>query len=282
MRITGATRVAGVVGRPVTHSLSPLIHNAWIDALGIDAVYIPFSVTPAGFPALVEGLRGGGVRGLNVTLPFKGQALAAADRTSPMAAAAGAANLLTFTEDGTIVADNTDGHGLLAAFSEQAPGWRADDGPVLLLGAGGAAQGAIAALLEAGAPEVRVVNRTRARAEALAASVPRTSAHTLADFATAAGGAAALVNATSAGLVGETLTLDLAALPAHAIVMDMVYAPLRTPLLRQAQARGLRTVDGLAMLIGQARPSFEAFFGQSPPSEVDVRTLCLAELERRE
>ena len=171
MTITGATWVAGVAGAPVAHSLSPLIHNAWIAAAGLDAVYVPFAPPAEGFEAFARGLRGGAVRGLNVTVPFKETALDLADSASDRARAAGAANLLTFSPRGEIVADNTDGAGLLAALSEQAPGFDVSAGPVAILGAGGAARGAAAALAMAGAPEIRIVNRTRQRAEALAIAV---------------------------------------------------------------------------------------------------------------
>jgi shikimate dehydrogenase len=270
--------VAGVVGRPVRHSLSPLIHNAWIAAAGLDAVYCPFSPPEDGFAEFVRGLARSGVRGLNVTIPFKEQALALADRSDPAARAAGAANVLLFDGEGGIEARNTDGIGLLAAFAEQAPGWRPDAAPVVVLGAGGAGKGAVAALHQAGA-EVRLVNRTLARAEAVAAGFDRVSVHTDSRMAEALDGAGAVVNATSAGLDGAAgLDLPLDLLPREAVVMDMVYKPLRTGLLRQAEAKGLRTVDGLAMLIGQAVLSFEGFFGVAPPREPDVRLLALQAL----
>jgi len=167
-RLSGGAMVAGVVGSPVRHSLSPLIHNAWIRGLGLDAVYAPFTPPPERFVEFALGLRGGAIRGLNVTLPFKEQALALADAPSARARRAEAANVLVFDADGTIRADNTDGAGLLGAFAAQAPGFRAEAGPVVVLGAGGAARGAVVAFLEAGAPEVRIVNRTVARATAIA------------------------------------------------------------------------------------------------------------------
>lgn len=281
--ISGKTVVAGVAGRPVKHSLSPLIHNAWLAAAGIDGVYVPFSPPADGFARFAEGLRGGAVRGLNVTLPFKQMALAVADRTTERARAAEAANLLVFEADGAIIADNTDGLGLLRAFAEQAAGFDPAAGPVVILGAGGAARGAAAAFRAAGAPEVRIVNRTLGKAELLAAALHGPGRAFALDQAEAAlSGAAAVVNATSAGLAdGGRLEVPLAATPKEAVIMDMVYAPLVTPLLAEAQALGRRTVDGLAMLIGQAAPSFEAFFGVSPPTNVDVRALALAALKEQ-
>ncbi len=277
MNLSGKSLVAGVVGQPIAHSMSPVLHNAWIAAAGLDAVYVPFAVTEAGFPSLVAGLRGGSVRGLNVTLPFKLLALDAADQVSSRAAAAGAANLLVFKADGQILADNTDGLGLLAAFAEQAPGFDPQAGPVVLLGAGGGAQGAAAAFAEAGCPEIRIVNRTRTRAEALAGRFGA-RAFGLTEVATALAGANAVINTTSAGLSGDSLDVPFEATPAACVVMDMTYKPLRTPFLQAADAAGRKTVDGLAMLVGQAIPSFEAFFGQLPPGEVDVRALAIQTL----
>ena len=272
--ITGAALVAGIVGRPVTHSLSPLLHNAWIAAAGLNAAYVPFAPTAGGFAALAEGLRGGAIRGVNVTIPFKEDALACADEASERARLAGAANLLLFRDDGAIFADNTDGLGMLAALAIQAPGFDPKAGPAVILGAGGAARGAAAALVLAGAPEVRIVNRTLDRAFALASDIGPTvrAVH----LAGALDGANVIINATSLGLNGGPgPEVDLAAAPAAAVVMDMVYKPLRTDFIARAQARGLRTVDGLEMLIRQAVPSFEAFFGVAPPGEVDVRALAL-------
>lgn len=279
MKLSGASRVAGVVGRPIAHSMSPILHNAWLAAAGIDGVYVPFSVEPERFETFVTALRGGSVAGLNVTLPFKGQALALADQASRRAELAGAANVLVFREDGSLYADNTDGLGLLAAFAEQAPGFDPRAAPVAILGAGGGAQGAAAAFMEAGCPEVRIVNRTVEKAQAIARDLGA-RAYRLADAAEAFEGVQAVVNATSAGLAGGgPLEVPLAATPATAVVMDMVYKPLKTPFLAEAEALGRRTVDGLAMLIGQAVPAFEAFFGQAPPAGVDVRSLALQALE---
>lgn len=277
--ITGRTRVAGVVGRPVSHSLSPVLHNAWLAAAGLDGVYVALEGREGGFRRLVEGLKASSFAGLNVTLPFKEDALAAADEVHPRAARAKAANLLVF-ESGQAHADNTDGLGVLAAFAEQTPSFDPTVGPVVVLGAGGAARGAVAAFLDAGCPQVRVVNRTFGRAEALVAELGG-QAYGLADAEAAFLGAMAVVNATSGGLANDEATrFPLAATPGDCVVMDMVYKPLVTPFLAQAQALGRRTVDGLAMLIGQARPSFEAFYGQPPPADLDVRALALQALGR--
>jgi len=276
-QITGATRVAGVAGAPVEHSLSPLIHNAWLEAAGLDGVYVAFSPPPDAFAVFAKGLARGAIRGLNVTVPFKEVALRIATRASESARRAGAVNLLIFEPDGAINADNTDGAGLLAGLAAQAPGFDPKAGPAVILGAGGAARGAAAALIAAGCPRVRLVNRTQARAEAIAAElgpVARVLPHGPEAFA----GAALVINATTLGLGGGDGPPALfEATRPDAVVLDMVYRPLRTEFLDRALRAGRRTSDGLAMLIGQAAPSFEALFGAPPPG-IDVRALCLKAL----
>ena len=258
---------AGVVGHPIDHSLSPLIHGAWIAALDLDAAYDRFGPgDQAGFDALVGRLRAGELRGLNVTAPYKERALALADQASDVARAAGSANLLV-VENGRLSADSTDGRGMIAAIREQAPALDLTSGAAVVLGAGGAARAAIRALLDADAPEVRIVNRTRAKAEALAETFgPRARAA----GSEALDGARLAVNA-AAGADPP----DLSGMVSNGAVMDMTYRPLMTPLLRAAVARGLTPVDGLAMLIGQARPSFERIFGAAAPVDVDVRALAM-------
>jgi len=275
--ISGATVVAGVAGSPVAHSLSPLIHNAWIAAAGLDAVYVPFAPPQDAFADFAHGLIGGAIRGLNVTTPFKEDALAVATRASDRALRAGAANLLVFDVDGGIFADNTDGEGLLAALAGRAPGFDPAAGAVTILGAGGAARGAAAALKEAGAPDIRIVNRTASRAADLATLIgapARAMAPGVAPFEAVQ----LVVNATTLGLGGGAGPVAaFAAARPGAVALDMVYRPLRTDFLARAEQAGLATVDGLEMLIRQAAPSFEALFG-APPPPVDVRALCLAAL----
>jgi shikimate dehydrogenase len=216
------------------------------------------------------------VRGLSVTVPFKEAALALATTPSKRALAAGAANVLLFEPDGRIVADNTDGAGMLAALALQAPGF-ALSGPVVILGAGGAARGAAAALVAAGASDVRIVNRTHDRAVELAAAIG--PAARAAELAPAVFDDASLVvNATTLGLGGGAGPAAVFRLARRgAVALDMIYRPLRTEFLQRAAEAGLATVDGLAMLIGQAAPSFEAFFGVRSP-DIDVRAICLAAL----
>jgi len=272
-QITAQTRIAGVVGAPVRHSLSPLIHNAWIQAAGLDAVYLAFAPDREGLKRLVDGFRGGVVLGLNVTVPFKEEALAVADRATDEARASGAANLLLFHADGTVEAGSTDGEGLLLALG--GAGFDPVGARVALIGAGGAARGAVAALLAAGAARIDVVNRTLERAQAVAAQHPHVFAHGWGEAAAVLEGAHAVINATTLGMEGQpSLELPLDAASKTAVVMDMVYRPLKTDLLREAARRGHPVADGLSMLIGQAVPSFEAMFVRPPPPEVDVRTLC--------
>jgi shikimate dehydrogenase len=264
------TMAAGVAGQPIAHSLSPVIHGAWIAAAGLDAAYDRFGPADAdGFAELVDQGRRGVLRGLNVTAPFKEQALALADEASETARACGAANLLVF-EDGRIRADSTDGLGLVAALAEQAPGLDVRGRSVVVLGAGGAARAAAAALKAAGAG-VGVLNRTAERARTLADDLGVTvvDAEALCE-------AALVVNALSV-----PPPIDLAALRSDAVLMDMTYKPLVTPFLAEGRARGLTTVDGLAMLIGQARPSFRALFGLEPP-DMDVRAAALRALGETE
>jgi shikimate dehydrogenase len=280
-RISARTIVAGVAGQPVRHSLSPLLHNAWLEAADIDGVYVAFAPPADGFARFAEGMRGGAIRGINVTLPFKEAAMTVCHRATPRAEAADAANLLLFEADGTITADNTDGLGLIAAFALQAPGFDPKAGPVVILGAGGAARGAAAAFKQAGAPQVRVVNRTLAKAEFVAGALDEVGRAFPMDRAEEAlDGAQAVVNATSAGLVnGGRLEIPLQATAPGTVIMDMLYTPLETPFLKAARELGRPTVDGLGMLVGQARPSFEAFYGREPPEGVDVRALAIAALE---
>lgn len=264
---------AGVAGHPIRHSLSPVIHGAWIAAAGLDARYGAHEPdSPDAFAALLSRGRAGGLRGLNVTAPYKEQAFAAADQATDAARLAGSANLLVF-ENGRILADSTDGLGLMNALAEQAPGLNVQARPVVILGAGGAARAAAGALVAAGA-FVRIVNRSRDRAERLAADIgPSVS---VADPEAAFSGAALAVNALSV-----RPGLDIDRLETGTVVMDMTYRPLETPLLAAARARGLVGVDGLAMLIGQARPSFEAIFGRPPP-DIDVRRRVLEHLGEAE
>lgn len=278
--MTSRRLAAGVIGWPVKHSLSPLIHGLWLNAAGLDGRYDAIEVAPQDFAATVARLRAEGLRGLNVTVPHKEAALALADRADPAARAAGAANLLLFGEHG-VEARNTDGIGLLAALAEQAPRWEPCGATVLVIGAGGAARGVLPALDLAGAGDLRIVNRSHARAETLAEAVSGT-AYDWDDLEAAFEDATLVINATTRGLSGEDpLRLSWPKPPKGAAALDMVYRPLRTAFLQGAAEAAWAPVDGLAMLIGQAKPSFEAFFAIAPPTDVDVRGACLAQMAGR-
>jgi len=232
--LSGAARLAGVVGSPISHSLSPRLHGAWIQALSLDAAYVPLPVRPGDFEATAPALGRLGFRGVNVTLPFKERALSLADSATVRARQAGAANVILFDRDGGMTADNTDGEGLLYALHRQAPGWRADQGPITILGAGGAARGAVAALAAAGATDIRILNRTRERAVALSALAPCVPFSW--DAADAAfHGATTVINATSGQLTGDAPLPTPPAGTGPIVVMDMVYKPLITPFLAAAR-----------------------------------------------
>lgn len=275
--ITGKARLAGVLGWPVSHSRSPRLHGTWLRRHGIDGAYLPLPVAPEQFEAALRGLVALGFRGANVTIPHKEAAFRLCDAVDDAARRMGAVNTLVF-EEGRILGSNTDGYGFLQSIAEQAPGWAASDGPAVLLGAGGAARAIGSALLDAGCPALTLVNRNVARAEALAKALggPVSVAAT-----PPLAGAALLVNATSLGMVGQPpLAIDLAPLPGHAVVADAVYVPLETPLLAAARARGLRAVDGLGMLLHQARPGFARWFGTMPEVDTALREVVAADIPR--
>ncbi|MCX7371963.1 MAG: shikimate dehydrogenase [Alphaproteobacteria bacterium] len=269
--ITGKARVAGVFGWPAGHSRSPQLHNHWLARHGIDGAYVPLPVPPEHFAIAVRGVMAAGFAGANVTIPHKGAAFALCDEVSDFARRAGAVNTLVF-RDGRILGDNTDGFGFLENLRAGAPGWRAETGPAVILGAGGAARAIAAALLDAGAPEVVLVNRSADRAQAVADALGgpiRVAAEPpLAE-------AALLANTTSLGMVGEPpLVIDLARMRSG-VVADAVYAPLWTPLLLAARAQGLAAVTGIGMLLHQARPGFAAWFGVEPVVDAALEAAVL-------
>ncbi|UWQ18322.1 shikimate dehydrogenase [Jannaschia sp. M317] len=270
------TILAGVIGDPIAHSRSPILWGHWLTRYGIRGHYVPLHVRPEDLRATLDLLPRLGFAGINVTIPHKEAVFAAADEVTDRARAVGAANTLTFA-DGRILADNTDGYGFLANLDQGAPD-RDPASPAFVLGAGGAARGVIAALRDGGATRITLTNRTRARAEALAAEFGPIITVVDWDAADAAlAGHGLLVNTTSLGMQGHgDLTLDLSALPAQAVVTDIVYTPLETPLLRAAKARGHPTVDGLGMLLHQAVPGFERWFGRTPEVDATLRQAVLA------
>jgi shikimate dehydrogenase len=280
---TGKTLIAGVFGWPINHSRSPRLHGYWLRKYGIDGAYLPFSTRPEHLVEAIRALPKLGFRGGNVTLPHKERALDALDELTPVARRIGAVNTLIVREDGSILGDNTDGFGFLEHLKASAPGWRAEAGDAVVLGAGGAARGIIVALLDAGVPRIVITNRTAARAETLGrALIDHFDSSRIAivdwdDRATALKDATLLVNATQLGQAGQApLDLDLKNLPTQAVVDDIVYVPLETDLLKQARARGNRTVDGIGMLLHQARPGFKAWFGHEPEVDAKLRDFVLA------
>ena len=267
MSLTGKGKVAGIIGWPVTHSLSPVLHGHWLWEYGIDGAMVPLAAKTEDFSAVIDGVRRTGFRGVNVTVPHKEAAFALAHRSDDAARMAGAANLLIF-HGREIEARNTDSIGLAESLRETIGGLK--DKTVVLLGAGGAARGAILALEMLGASSIHLLNRDLHRAKTLATSLaPQVKAPVhpgaLADWKNVAGDAALVVNSTSAGMAGNApLDLDLSALNKAATICDIVYNPLETALLKDAAARGHKTIDGLGMLMHQAAPSFEALFGVRP------------------
>lgn len=267
---------AAVAGWPAAHSLSPAMMAHWLLKSGLEGRYGILEIPPERFARGLHAARAMGMAGLNITLPHKTAALALADEVSDAARSVGAANLLTFQGDGRIRADNTDVVGVAAALSEDAGA-----GPAVLIGAGGAARAALFHLSGQGR-EIRIVNRTRAAAVRLAAEFRLTASVYETPDDGALAGAALVINATSLGMAGKpALAPDFGSCAPGALAFDMVYTPLQTPFLFAARRAGLKKADGLSMLVGQARPSFEALFGAPPPDESGVRALLEARLEAR-
>lgn len=278
--LSGQAKLAGVLGWPVSHSRSPRLHGFWLRQYRIDGAYVPLAVRPESFVEAVRALPLLGFRGANVTVPHKEAALAAMDRVEDLARRIGAVNTIVIDADGRLEGRNTDGFGFLESLRAQQPCWQAAAGPAVLLGAGGAARAVAVALIDAGAPEIRLVNRTVSRAERLARDVGGpVRVFAWDDLAAALAGAALLVNTTTLGMAGQPpLELDLDPLPPEAVVNDIVYAPLETALLARARARGNPVVDGLGMLLHQARPGFAAWYGVEPEVTPDLRAFVLAEV----
>ena len=272
------TRKACVVGWPIAHSRSPIIHGFWLRQLGLAGSYEAVAVAPPDFASFAHDLAANGFVGANVTIPHKQMAFEVCGKVTPAAASLGAVNTL-WLENGVLCGDNTDVAGFLAALDEEAPGWEVVEGQAVVLGAGGAARAIVHALRQRG-KRVVVVNRTRARAESLAAEEGAgVEAADWASLPAALKGASLLVNATSLGMKGQpALDVDLSPLPARAAVNDIVYFPLETALLHQARARGLRAVSGIGMLLHQAAPGFERWFGARPGVTPELRRLVEADV----
>ena len=284
MTLSGKAKLAGIIGWPVTHSLSPVLHGHWLAEYGIDGAMVPLAARVEDFSVVIDGIRRAGFAGVNVTVPHKEAAFAIAHRVDTAAKSAGAANLLVF-HGREIEARNTDSIGLAESLKENIG--TLSGGSVVLLGAGGAARGAILALEMLGAGRIHLLNRDPKRAQTLAASLARevkaaVEPGSLGDWSKVAAGTVLVVNSTSAGMgTNPPLDIDLSALPKSAAVCDIVYNPLQTKLLKDAAALGHETIDGLGMLMHQAVPSFEAFFGVRPKVTPVLREALVKALNAR-
>ncbi|MDO8793880.1 MAG: shikimate dehydrogenase [Vicinamibacterales bacterium] len=267
--------LAGVMGWPVMHSRSPVLHNYFFKQYGLKGTYVPLAVKPDDLEGALRGLRPLGFSGCNLTIPHKERALAIVDEIDPVARRIGAISCVVVRPDGSLWGTNNDAYGFVHNILQHQPAWRADAGPVVVVGAGGGARAVAWSLAERGAREIRVVNRTLPRAQALAQEFGSpVKAIAWEERHSALEGAAMLVNTTSQGMVGNPpLDVDLATLPTSALVTDIVYAPLETPLLAAARRRGNPTVDGLGMLLHQARPAWKAWFGIEPEVTPELRAI---------
>jgi len=270
---------AGVVGWPVSHSRSPLIHGYWLKTLAIAGTYELFKVAPGEFAEFVDRIGRDGLIGCNVTVPHKEVAFAACDCHTPVAAALKAVNTL-WREGGLLWGDNTDVEGFLANMDESAPGWRGRRGSAVVIGAGGAARAIVYGLASRGFRRIAIVNRTHARAVALATEFSDVAIATPWDsLSTELPSCDLLVNTSCLGMIGQPpLEMDLSAIPQAAVVSDIVYAPFRTPLVKSARAHGFRTAEGLGMLLHQAVPAFERLFGRRPEVTPGLRALIEADV----
>ncbi|MCP4781512.1 MAG: shikimate dehydrogenase [Hyphomicrobium sp.] len=271
---------ACVIGCPVEHSRSPLLHGYWLKKYGIDGTYTKRAVVPEAVADFLLSLRANGYVGCNVTVPHKAAAFSAADEREDSAKAVSAANTL-WLSDGKLVAANTDTYGYMTNLSQQAPGWDRRDAPVSILGAGGAARAIVFGFLDAGVSEIRVFNRTRARAETLAQQFgPCVKVFDWSQREAGSRDSAVLVNTTTIGMNGVgTLDFDLAGFDPECVVSDIVYVPLETELLRKAKSQGLRIVDGVGMLLHQGVPGFGKWFGVRPEVTDELRNLIVGNIE---
>jgi shikimate dehydrogenase len=270
--------LAGVMGWPVMHSRSPRLHNYWLDKYGLVGAYVPLAIEAQGLRAALRALPALGFSGCNLTIPHKEAAFGIVDEVDLLARRIGAINCVVVRPDGALFGRNHDGWGYIESIIEAAPGWRADAGPIVVVGAGGGARAVVVGLADRGAREIRIVNRTLERAREFERTIGGpVRALDWARRADALDGAAMLVNTTSQGMVGQpTLDISLDRLPTTALVSDIIYIPKETPLLAAARARGNRTVNGLGMLLNQARPAFRDWFGVMPEVTPELRAMIEA------
>jgi shikimate dehydrogenase len=270
--------LAGVMGVPVVHSRSPKLHNYWLAKYGLSGVYVPLAITAGQLRAALRALPALGFSGCNLTIPHKEAALEIVDQIDPLARRVGAVNCVVVAADGSLKGQNHDAFGYIESVREAQPSWRADRGPIIVIGAGGGARAVLVSLIDAGASEIRLVNRTLARAKSLARELGGSiMALNWQEREAALEDAAMLINATSQGMVGEPpLDLALDSLPVSALVSDVIYIPRETALLAAARKRGNQTVNGLGMLLHQARPAFHAWFGIMPEVTAELRAMIEA------
>ena len=271
------TPVAAVIGHPISHSKSPRMHNFWLEQFGIEGYYIPLDIDPKKFERSVRNLSELGLVGANITIPYKEKVLKIADKISDRAALVGAANTLTFLQNGRIYADNTDGFGFLQNIKSKYNDWSAREGISVVFGAGGASRAILGALIEDGASDIILANRTRSRADQLrsdfGAKIKVVEWMKIQNYLS---DASTIINTTSLGMLGKAdLPIPLNTLKKHTLVTDIVYSPLETHLLATAAKMGCRTVDGLGMLIHQAIPGFERWFGIKPNDSQSLRKLLI-------
>lgn len=272
--------LAGVMGWPVMHSRSPALHNYWFRQHGLAGTYVPLAIKPDDLEAALRALAPLGFSGCNLTIPHKQRAVAIVDDVDPVARRIGAISCVVVRADGSLAGTNNDSYGFVHNILQQRPDWRADAGPAVVVGAGGGARAVAYSLADRGAREIRVINRTFDRAAALASEFgPPLTAVPWDERNPALAGAATLVNTTSQGMVGQPpLEVTLDALPTSALVCDIVYVPLETPLLAAARRRGNPTVDGLGMLLHQGRPAWKAWFGIDPEVTEELREVVASGL----
>jgi shikimate dehydrogenase len=266
MAETNAFGIAGLLGWPVAHSRSPTIHNYWLNEHGLSGRYVLFSVPPEKLSIALPGLAALGLRGCNVTTPHKQAVMPMIQNIDPLARRIGAVNTIVVEKDGALKGFNNDGNGFIQSLRDARPAWRPDSGPIVVLGAGGAARAVVASLADQGAREIRIVNRTAERAQAIASEYgPPVTAYAWEQRGEILADVALLANCTNQGMAGKpALEVSLDRLAPGAIVGDLIYTPPETPLLAAARARGNLTVNGLGLLLNQARPAFQAWFGVLP------------------